>query len=121
MFDFRFCSIMEKVMRKKIYNNNRPSGLAGQSLISIQKCWAKFDLYPIAKGAELPVVGVVITDRPPPELPLWRAGKSRVWKHLFNFTVSLRFSFLYQTVYCSVDYFYYCKTLALGLGMRVLQ
>ncbi|CAH9060639.1 unnamed protein product [Cuscuta epithymum] len=116
MVDFCFCPIMEKVMRKKIYNNNRPSGLAGQSLVSIQIGWAKFDLYPIAKGVELPVVGVVITDRPPPEPPPWRAGKSRVWKHLFNFTVCLHFSFLYQTVYCSVGYFYYCKTLALGMG-----
>ncbi|CAH9139606.1 unnamed protein product [Cuscuta epithymum] len=58
----------------------------------------------------------VLLDRPPPEPPPWSAGESRVWKHHFNFTVCLRYIFHYQAVYFSVGYFYYYKTLALGLS-----
>ncbi|CAH9080810.1 unnamed protein product, partial [Cuscuta epithymum] len=74
------------------------------------------DLDATEKRAEFPVVGVVITDRPPPEPPPWNAGESRVWKHLFNFTVCLRFIFHDHTVYFSIDFFYYCKTFTLGVG-----
>ncbi|CAH9061978.1 unnamed protein product [Cuscuta epithymum] len=35
----------------------------------------------------------VLLDRPPPEPPPWSAVESRIWKHLFNFTVCLRYIF----------------------------
>ncbi|CAH9130122.1 unnamed protein product [Cuscuta epithymum] len=47
----------------------------------------------------------VLLDRPPLDPPLWSAEETRVWKHLFNFTLCLRFIFQDQTVYFSVGYF----------------